>query len=169
MTRRERILLGAACLTIAYGAYGFVNPLIEKEAQATMEDIRVQQAAALEEAIRTATEDLRPEDLGPTETRVMALLRENRDRNAFLDPANLPRSVEPEKPLGNDPPFEYSGYLQVGGKAFALINGVEYQVGEELAEGGYALKRATPDQAVVVRKGDSREIVVLFKDGGAVN
>lgn len=169
MTRREKALLGAAVASLAYGAFGFLAPWLEETGRIAPEEVRAAQAKELAEAVQAASGEARPEPMGPTETRVMALLRERRDRNPFLDSANLPRSAEPERPVGDDPPFAYSGFLQAGGKTFAVINGIEYLIGEELAEGGYFLKRANADQAVIARKPDGREIVVLFKDGGAGN
>jgi hypothetical protein len=36
--------------------------------------------------------------------------------------------------------FVYSGYMKLGNKLFAVINGVEYASGDELAEGGYRVQ-----------------------------
>lgn len=43
---------------------------------------------------------------------------------------------------------QYSGYIKVGQKIYAVINGVEYARGDELAEGGYVVQ--TIDRSFVV-------------------
>lgn len=169
MTRREKALLGAAAASLIYGVVGFISPWLEETGRIAPDAVRTAQAKDIEEAVRAAVGEDRPEPMGAVEARVMALLRERSVREPFLDSAHLPRTAEPERPVGDDPPFAYSGFLQAGGKTFAVINGIEYQIGEELAEGEYVLKRATADQAVIARKPGGREIVVLFKDGGAGN
>lgn len=53
----------------------------------------------------------------------------------------------------------YSGYIQIGKKLIAVINGLEYDIGEELAEPGYVVESISPDK-VMVRVGN-REMIAL--------
>lgn len=46
----------------------------------------------------------------------------------------------------------YSGYLKVGKASFAIINGIEYAVGDELATGGFRLVQITHGYVVVERR-----------------
>jgi hypothetical protein len=50
-------------------------------------------------------------------------------------------------------PLVYSGFIKVGPKVLAVINGIEYAVGDELAEGGYSLK-AIDKHFVVLERTD---------------
>ncbi len=47
----------------------------------------------------------------------------------------------------------YSGYIRIGQKIFAVINGVEYSRGDELAEGGY-LVQAIDKNSVLLERTD---------------
>ncbi len=48
--------------------------------------------------------------------------------------------------------FSYSGYLKVGNKNLAIINGVEYEAGNPMEIEGYVLKKIYPDKVVIVNK-----------------
>lgn len=45
----------------------------------------------------------------------------------------------------------YSGYIKVGQKLYAVINGVEYTFGDELAEGGYVVKSIDKNNVLLER------------------
>ena len=47
------------------------------------------------------------------------------------------------------PNFIYSGFVVAGDKKMALINGVEYMVGEQLETGGYFVSEITPDYVMI--------------------
>ena len=46
----------------------------------------------------------------------------------------------------------YSGYLQAGDRSYAIINGVEYAVGDEIAVGGYRLAQISQGYVVLERR-----------------
>lgn len=60
--------------------------------------------------------------------------------------------------------FEYSGYLAVGDREMAIINGVEYRVGETVAETGYVLRAITPDRVFVEAPGDGERLSVPYSE-----
>lgn len=45
----------------------------------------------------------------------------------------------------------YSGYIRVGQKIYAVLNGVEYARGDELAEGGYTIQSIDKNLVVLER------------------
>jgi hypothetical protein len=47
----------------------------------------------------------------------------------------------------------YTGFMQMGDKKFAIINGIEYASGDELEQGGYIVRKITPSQVTIVRTG----------------
>ncbi len=52
---------------------------------------------------------------------------------------------------GDGQEFVYSGYLKLGYKLFAVVNGVEYAVGDELAEGGFRVQAIDKNFVVLER------------------
>jgi hypothetical protein len=51
-----------------------------------------------------------------------------------------------------------------GNKVLALINGMEYQVGEELESGGYVVLEIDPEKVVLQGKGRGGRITVPFTE-----
>jgi hypothetical protein len=75
----------------------------------------------------------------------------------------------PRDPLGPKPPdpeaqvdrdkFHFTGFIRIGDRSLAVINGREYQVGEQLESGGFEVGEITPEAVVllgVVRKNKVR-------------
>ena len=56
----------------------------------------------------------------------------------------------------------YSGYVDAGKHKMAVINNVEYRIGEELKEEGYILKHITPQKVTIYdkRAGNNLEIFI---------
>jgi len=51
----------------------------------------------------------------------------------------------------------YTGFMQMGDKKFAIINGVEYAAGDRLEQGDYILQSITPSRVVIVTTGRSNK------------
>ena len=49
--------------------------------------------------------------------------------------------------------FVYTGYLEVGRKRMAIINGMEYREGEALDIKGFVLKSVSPTKVVIENRG----------------
>jgi hypothetical protein len=58
----------------------------------------------------------------------------------------------------------YSGYVDSGKKKMAIINGVEYRVGEQLEMEGYVLKNITPSIVLIVNKNTGSEITIPIQE-----
>jgi hypothetical protein len=83
--------------------------------------------------------------LTPQQAYRIALLAANATDNPFYG-GTAPITQEEDRGLGGGggggeaAPLAYSGYIKVGTKTYAVVNGMEYAVGDELAEGGYQVK-----------------------------
>lgn len=58
----------------------------------------------------------------------------------------------------------YSGYVDSGKKKMAIINGIEYRVGEQLEMEGYVLKNITPSIVLIVNKNTGSEITIPIQE-----
>jgi hypothetical protein len=58
----------------------------------------------------------------------------------------------------------YSGYVDVGKKKMAVINGLEYSVGEKLEIEGYVLKKITAAKVVISNKNKGSEIEIILQE-----
>lgn len=60
--------------------------------------------------------------------------------------------------------FIYSGYMEMGDNRLAVINGMEYVVGEELDPGGYIVNSISPAQVVIGIEGTNQTIVLPVEE-----
>ncbi|MGD9134444.1 MAG: hypothetical protein PVF78_12390, partial [Desulfobacterales bacterium] len=55
----------------------------------------------------------------------------------------------------------YTGFMQMGDKKFAIIDGLEYAAGEELERGGFVVRSITPNQVVIFSTDGSKKKFVF--------
>jgi len=62
--------------------------------------------------------------------------------------------------------FAYTGYMDVSGVSFAIINNVEYKIGDTLEDGGgmYSLQDINPSKVSIRNKAKDKDIVVLLPE-----
>ena len=58
----------------------------------------------------------------------------------------------------------YTGYLEMGKQKLAIINGAEYELGDELGRGGPVLKSIDPKQVIIAVPGTTDEIILPLKE-----
>lgn len=59
----------------------------------------------------------------------------------------------------------YTGFLQMGDKRLAIINGTEYESGDLLEPGGYVIRRIYPDHVVIsARSGNKKPITLPMEE-----
>ena len=60
--------------------------------------------------------------------------------------------------------FTYSGYLNMGIKSLVVINGMEYEAGDDLQQDGYFVKNIFPTKVVIGVKGRDNIIVLPLQE-----
>jgi hypothetical protein len=155
MTTREKIIVGLMCLAILYGAWELVGNRGTAKPTAPPAGNTVDQ-------VRTFVGDLTQKMVAekvPAE--YLYLINQASDqwnKDPFIltqEPLSTERKsertkTEPEK-ISARPTLEYSGYLQVGTSILAIINGMEYAVGDALTLEGYYVKSVSPRNVVIAR------------------
>ena len=71
--------------------------------------------------------------------------------------SEISRQKQVIQTAGPRPKLTYTGFMQMGDKKFAIINGFEYAPGDQLQEGGYTVTQITPSKVVVVSTGESKK------------
>lgn len=69
----------------------------------------------------------------------------------------IKRQKQVVQAAGPRPNFTYTGFMQMGDRRFAIINGYEYAPGDQLQEGGYKLSSVTPSKVVIVSTDGSKK------------
>ena len=60
-----------------------------------------------------------------------------------------------------DARVKYTGFLQMGDKRLAIINGMEYEAGDQLEPGGLIIRNILPNHVVVAPAGKNKKTMIL--------
>ena len=72
--------------------------------------------------------------------------------------------VESKKEVTAQESRVYSGYLEMGEQKLAIINGSEYELGDELGRGGPVIKSIDPKQVIIAVPGTADEMILPLKE-----
>jgi hypothetical protein len=151
MSKREKIIIGLTVLAILYGAYVFLFPSVKKATgQASQKS-----TAELNSFATKVMKDINLNKTSKINADILAKAATNWPRNPFISspsPLTAELKVKAKKPeikavLKAD--LSYTGYMVIGTRQLAIINGVEYEIGDELDEKGYILTAISPTKATV--------------------
>lgn len=162
MTRRERIILIAMGLAIAYGAYSFLfsspspnyAPVESAGAVADM----VSQTQAL-------VEEVRKSNLSTTEKYVFDRSQAAWTTDPFLGAELAPVREQGQAVAKDQMQIVYTGFVEVGTKKLAVINGLEYEVGDVLEHTPYQLQEISPVEVLLEHGAKKSRITVPFTGG----
>ena len=110
---------------------------------------------------------LKKKDISKTDKYIIARATDEWARNPFLEnelalkPMPGQQSAEA---VSQEVSFTYSGYMETGNQRLAIINGMEYTVGEELEPGGYIVNSISATQVVIGVVGTAKTIIVEVKE-----
>jgi hypothetical protein len=132
--KREKIMLGlmAATIVVAGGLY-----LTGPQSPVAGDGLKPGAQVNLDEVTKTLEQSKLPPDLAYR----IGVLAENATFNPFYGEGGaLSQDEGAGAGQGGAGEIVYSGYMKIGQKVYAVINGVEYARGDELAEGGYVVQ-----------------------------
>ena len=162
MSKREKIILFFMALSLVYGFYVFVieapgkkgaivknsnleslNKFISHVAELTRESLSEIDSYIIEKAPKQWDKD--PLLSSDTEFQFKA---ENTEADVSALKVNI----------------KYTGYLNMGAKNLAILNGLEYEEGEELEKGGFIVRKIYPERVIIVIKGQQEEITIPLEE-----
>lgn len=159
MAKREKILLGLMSVAIVYIFYAF---FLASPSNKALESGGGQSAAS-SDLVMQVTQGLKTETLSQSEAYVLSKAEEEWKKDPFLGrPLSSLDSESGKAAQAQELKITYSGYVLYGKKALGIINGTEYQVGEELESGGYIVLSLDPEKVVLQSKGKRGTITVPF-------
>lgn len=149
LKKREIIILIIAALFLLYAGYEY---LIAGRIRDVQKMKPAGETMRIEASLGGITEELSKSKLTAVETYILEKADENWGQNPFLS-GNLYRAWL-AKDGKNDASMKiiYSGFVDTGRKRMAILNDIEYRIGEELKEEGYILKNITPSKVVIFDK-----------------
>ena len=162
MSKREKIILFFMALSLVYGFYVFVieapgkkgaigqksnleslNKFISHVAELTRESLSEIDSYIIEKAPKQWDKD--PLLSSDSEFQFKA---ENTEADVSALKVNI----------------KYTGYLNMGARNLAILNGLEYEEGEELEKGGFIIRKIYPERVIIVIKGQQEEITIPLEE-----
>jgi hypothetical protein len=145
MSKREKIILAVMLVALLIAAYilfsGPSSPTTNVASEKELANVKALSTQLTEEAKKHALTDI--------QKHVLERAAADWPRDPFLE-KKLSRTAEPGRAGGARPSdYAYSGYVDVGNRRLAIINGMEYLVGDQLETGGYVIKSIDPEKVVL--------------------
>ncbi|UCF93098.1 MAG: hypothetical protein JSW39_02770 [Desulfobacterales bacterium] len=161
MTIRERIIVGLMFLTVVYGAYTllFASPP-QKGLRVTTTGLE-----SLNDFITKIAASTKA-GLSKVDSYILQQAEAEWNQDPLLNielkskPQEQEKAKQPETPT-LELELSYSGYLQMGDTRLAIINGMEYEVGDQVIEGGYIVRSISPRQVVIAVPGEGNSKFVI--------
>ena len=159
MSKREKIILTVMALTIVYGAYSF---FLEGPAYTQGPSPSESKLEAFHKFI-TNVANLTKDGLSEIDAYIIEHISDQWTKDPLLNikkdfEFDSKRKVEvaSAQQLG----IVYTGYLEMGPKRMAIINGMEYETGELLANGGHTVGMIYPDRVVIFTQAGNQKVAV---------
>jgi len=152
MSKREKIILAFVFIAVIYGGYQFLFPPPSKTTSVKAEN-EIKMAKKL---VKDITEHLNKANLSETERYTISRAEAQWLTDPFYN-KKRPTKKEASKDTSSARQkisFTYSGYIEIGEKRLAIINGMEYQTGEELEIGEWIVRGIYPTRVVIGIKGN---------------
>lgn len=113
------------------------------------------------------SEELKRDALTHKERYILERAAADWPRDPFEKPkAPVPREITAGKTATPAVTYVYSGYVEVDKKRLAIINGMQYQVGDQLESGRYAVRSIENEKVVLEHVGKSGVLILPFVGGG---
>jgi hypothetical protein len=159
MKKREKIILAVMGVALLGAAYILLSDRSSPQTNVVTE----QNLASVKAFSAQLTEDLKKDILTGPDRYVLERAEAEWASDPFLA-KKLSSAVETAGgAVGGEPAnFAYSGYLEAGRKRLAIINGMEYQVGEQLEPGGYIVLSIDPERVILEDIGKHGQITLPF-------
>jgi len=165
LTRQQTIILSIMVVVVLYGLYDFI---IVPKTKSVSSDVG-KKPAELEAFVADITAKMSKGFLSSNDAYTINSAETEWIRDPFYEKKSFRdwrRIKDPKagKDAGSDPGFNYSGYLSIGNKKMAIINGVEYESGDHLEIEGYVVEKIYPDRVVIINIKSRSEFEVSLQE-----
>jgi hypothetical protein len=159
LNKREIIIIIITILVVLYGAYTLLTGGKKQK------DTKEISPVGKDNYISRIAGDLMKNPLTLVDAYIVSRAEANWEKSPFWEKGSYQEWAGRNDAKTKDDPVSkiiYSGYVDAGKKKMAVINGLEYSVGEKLDIGGYILTKVTASK--VVLKNNRSELEVIIQD-----
>ena len=162
MSKREKIILFFMALSLVYGFYVFVIEAPGKKGAI----VKNSNLESLNKFISHVAE-LTRESLSEIDSYIIEKAPKQWDKDPLLssDSEFQFKAESTEADVSAlKVNIKYTGYLNMGAKNLAILDGLEYEEGEELEKGGFIIRKIYPERVIIVIKGKQEEIAIPLEE-----
>jgi len=148
---------------VLYGGYEFFGASSSK----TVIESPEKKGKILSQFVTDVATKLKQKDISEADKYVIARANDNWANDPFLKTELVLRpkpGQDSKEEAGQEVIFKYSGYMEMGAQKLAIINGMEYSVGDELEPGGYTVKTISATQVVLGAHGTDQTLVIPVQE-----
>ncbi len=164
MAKREKIILSLMILSVLlYGGYYFSST----KPSGTGIERPEKKGEKLNKFVTDIAVRLKKKDISQTDKHIIAMAKREWAGDPFLRgelPLESQLKQERVEASALNVNFIYSGFMEMGDSRLAVINGIEYVVGEELNPGGYIVNSISPARVVIGIKGTNQTIILPVEE-----
>jgi hypothetical protein len=170
MSNREKIIVGIMLLTVVYGIYVLFFEGKGESSMTTTASVSATKQLESLNAFITKVAEASKAGLSKEDKYIISRA-ESAWKQDPLTTVELTDRPEDEikrqkqqvvQTTGPQLNVSYTGFMQMGDKKFAIIDGFEYAAGDELAQGGFIVRSITPRQVVIVSTDRSKKKFIFM-------
>jgi hypothetical protein len=169
MSNREKIIVGLMLLTVAYGVYALFFEGKVKSSATPIASVSATQQLENLNAFITKVAEASKAGLSKEDKYIISRAESawKQDPLTTVELTDRPENEinrqqqQVAKTTGPQLNVSYTGFMQMGDKKFAIIDGLEYAAGEELERGGFVVRSITPNQVVIFSTDGSKKKFVF--------
>jgi len=156
MAKREKAILIFMFLAVIYAVYAlFLSAPKNASPAPAGEGLKV-----LQTLVDEVKQNLQKANLSDADTYVLEKVNAEWVADPFYEKRIEENIPSAQDALRQDINLNYYGYLQIGERKVAIINGMEYETGEELEIDGYIVSGIYPTKAVIGIRGRESKIIL---------
>jgi len=162
MSKREQIILGFVICAVLYAGYSYLGTS-EKHPQIKTEE----KLTELKNLMTNVTIQIGKAALSDAETFLIKGAEASWKNDPFLSagaPVKFESDSEVSEFSAQGLSLTYSGYLETSDKKVAIINGMEYETGEILAEGEFVVMGISANQVEIEMIGGKNTIILPLEE-----
>jgi hypothetical protein len=161
LNKRQMIIIAVMIIFILYAAYEY---LIATPARKNTQSSKAVEVNAF---VSEITADMVKNTLTSVDLVIIKRALSDWGRDPFLERTTYKEWAAKNAAAGgldSAAKIIYSGYVDTGRKKIAIINGLEYGVGDQLEMEGYVLKSITPSKVKINNKNTGSELEIQIQE-----
>ncbi len=161
LNKRQIIIIIIAIAAILFTAYALLS------GGKSPKDVKDSNPVGKDNYISSIADDLMKNSISLADAYVVGRAEADWGKNPFWEKSSYREWASRDDAKTKDDPAAktiYSGYIDIGKKKMAVINGLEYSVGDKLEIEGYVLKKITAAKVVISNKGRGSELEIFIQE-----